>query len=82
MSKRVTKAAIKRAAYDETMAAQTAKAKSSKARWIKYTWDEKSDSLRTQCQPAFFPRASQHWHREGSIDEIEQRENAGQRALF
>lgn len=82
MAKRATKAAFKRAAYDEVMKAQPAKAKASRARWIKHSWDEKTDSLRTQWQPGFFPRASQHWYREGSIDEIEQRENAGQRRMF
>ncbi|MDX0164397.1 hypothetical protein GOC43_21325 [Sinorhizobium meliloti] len=81
MTKRATKAAFKRAAYEETMKSQPAKAKASKARWIKHSWDEKTDSLRTQWVPGFFP-AKAGWHREGSIDEIEQRENAGQRSLF
>jgi len=81
MSKRATKAAVKRAPYDEVMAAQPAKSKASKPRWIKHSWDEKTDSLRTQWAPGFFP-AKTGWHREGSIDEIEARENAGQRSLF
>ncbi|MDX1216329.1 hypothetical protein GOL99_12365 [Sinorhizobium medicae] len=81
MTKRATKAAFKRAAYEETMKSQPAKAKASKARWIKHSWDEKTDSLRTQWVPGFFP-AKAGWHREGSIDEIEARENAGQRSLF
>jgi hypothetical protein len=80
MAKRVTKAAIKQAAYDETMKSQS-KAKASKARWIKHSWDEKTDSLRTHWAPGFFP-AKAGWHREGSIDEVEARENAGQRSLF
>ncbi|WP_221166997.1 hypothetical protein [Rhizobium lentis] len=81
MPKRATKVAIKRAAYEKTMASQPTKAKVSKARWIKHSWDEKTDTLRTQWQPGFFP-AKAGWHREGSIDEIEQRENAGQREMF
>lgn len=80
MSKRATKAAAKQAAYEETMKARP-KAKASKARWIKHSWDEKTDSLRTQWVPGFFP-AKAGWHREGSINEIEARENAGQRSLF
>ncbi len=76
------KFAAKQAAYEETMAAQPTKPKVSKARWIKHSWDEKTDTLRTQWQPGFFPRAIPAWHREGSIDEIEQRENAGQREMF
>ncbi|MQX11804.1 hypothetical protein [Sinorhizobium fredii] len=63
------------------MAAQTEKPKASKARWVKHTWDEKTDSLKTHYWPAAFPGAK-GWHREGSLDEIEQRENAGQRSLF
>lgn len=80
MAKRVTKRELKQVAYDETMKSQPAKA--SKARWIKHSWDEKTDSLRTQWEPGFFPRRGPDWHRQGSIDEIEQRENAGQRSLF
>jgi hypothetical protein len=81
MAKRVTKAAIKKAAYEETMKSQPAKPKRSQARWVKHTWDEKNDRLKTSYWPAAFPGAK-GWHREGSIDEIEQRENAGQRSLF
>ncbi|RVP48124.1 hypothetical protein [Sinorhizobium medicae] len=82
MAKRVTKAAIKRAAYYDAMKVQPTKSKTSKARWIQHSWVEKAGRLPTQGQPGFFPRASQHWHREGSIDEIERRENAGQREMF
>lgn len=53
-----------------------------KARFkAKHTWCEKTDSLRTHYWPAAFPGAKS-WHREGSLDEIEQRENAGQRSFF
>lgn len=58
MAKRFTKAAIKRAAYEEVMKTQpkmAAKPKSSKARWVKHTWCEKTDSLRTHYWPAAFP---------------------------
>ena len=80
MSKRATKAAAKQAAYEETMKSQP-KAKASKARWVKHQWDDKTDSLRTLWVPGFLP-AKAGWHREGSIDEIEARENAGQREMF
>lgn len=76
MAKRATKAAIKKAAYDETMKSQPAK-----ARWVKHEWDEKTNSVRTVWLPGCFP-AAKGWNREGSIDEIEARENAGQRSLF
>lgn len=73
------KLAAKMVAYEETMKAQPAKV--SKARWVKHVWCEKTDSVRTYYWPAAFPGAK-GWHREGSINEIELRENAGQRSLF
>ncbi|MFT4163426.1 hypothetical protein [Shinella sp.] len=81
MAKRVTKLELKQTAYAEVMKAQPAKPKASKARWVKHSWDEKTDSLKTRYWPAAFPGA-RGWHREGSLDEIEQRENAGQREMF
>ncbi|WP_142627957.1 hypothetical protein [Rhizobium sp. P007] len=81
MAKRATKAAAKQAAYEETMTGQTTTAKRLKARWVKHTWCEETDSLKTRYWPAAFPGAKS-WHREGSLDEIEQRENAGHRELF
>lgn len=81
MTRGVKKVAAKQAAYAETMKAQPTKAKASKARWVKHSWNEKTDSLKTRYWPAAFPGA-RGWHREGSLDEIEQRENAGQREMF
>lgn len=75
------KLAAKQVAYAEAMKEQPTKPKASKGRWVRHTWDEKTDSLKTQYWPAAFPGAK-GWHREGSLDEIEQRENAGQRSLF
>ncbi|OHV83633.1 hypothetical protein [Rhizobium sp. LCM 4573] len=82
MTRGSKKSAAKQVAYAEVIKGQRTTAKRSKARWIKHSWDEKTDSLVTQWTPGFFPRASSHWHREGSIDEIEARENAGQRSMF
>lgn len=82
MAKRVAKAAAKLAAYEDVMKVQPTKPKASKARWINHSWDQKTDSLRTRWEPGFFPRRGPDWHREGSLDEIEQKENAGQRDLF
>jgi hypothetical protein len=79
MSKRATKAAAKQAAYEEAMKSQP---KAPKGKWTFHIWDEKTDSLRTRSIPGFFPRPSADWHREGSLDEIEQRKNAGQREMF
>ena len=73
--------AAKQVAYEETMKAQPAKPKASKARWVRHRWDEKTDSLKTRYWPAAFPKA-RGWYREGSISSIEQKENAGQRSLF
>ncbi len=81
MSKRATNAAIKKAAYDETMKSQP-KANTSKARWVRWSWDPEKDTLKQQWIPGFFPRPRIDWHREGSLDEIEARENAGQREMF
>lgn len=75
---RTTKAAAKKAAYAETMAAQPAKLTRTKARWVKHSWDADKEAVVTQWCPGFMPRPSS-WHRKGSIDEIEARENAGQR---
>jgi len=80
MTKRVAKAAAKQAAYEDTM--RSASAKVSRARWIRHSWDAQTDSLRTEWEPGFFPQRGPDWHREGSLDEIEQKENAGQRSLF
>lgn len=82
MAKRATKATAKLAAYEDVMKAQPTKSKASKARWIRHSWDAKTDSLRTEWEPGFFPQRGPDWHREGDLDEIEQRENAGQRELF
>ncbi|MEE9983291.1 hypothetical protein [Agrobacterium pusense] len=81
MTRGFKKVAAKQAAYEETMKSQPTKPKVSKARWVKHSWDEETDSLRTYYWPAAFPGAK-GWHREGSLDEIEQKENAGQREMF
>lgn len=79
MARQTTKAAAKQAAYDDVMKSRP---KASIPKWVQHSWDDKTDSLRTQSKPGFFPRPSADWHREGSLDEIEQRENAGQREMF
>jgi hypothetical protein len=81
MARRVTKAAAKQAAYEDTMRSQPTKTKASAARWVRHVWCDKTDSLKTSYWPTAFPGA-EGWHREGSLDEIEQKENAGQRSLF
>lgn len=73
------KAALKRAAFDEAMKEQPKE--TNKARWIRHVWCETTDSLKTQYWLPAFPGAK-GWHREGSLNEIEQRENAGRRSLF
>lgn len=83
MSRGLKKLAEKKVAYDDAMRQQPpSQNRKSKPRWIRHTWDQKTDSLVTKWEPGFFPRRNADWHREGSIDEIEQRENAGQRSLF
>lgn len=81
MSKRGTKAAVKKAAYEETMKAQPKKT-ASLPRWVRHQWDSEKDCLKTVTWIGCAPRPGPNWHRERSIDEIEARENAGQRSLF
>lgn len=92
MSNRTTKLAAKRAAYEEAMRQQPAardrqqkpsqNRKQSNARWVRHRWSNETDSVKTLRLPACWPDPGKEWHREGSLDEIEQRENAGQRSLF
>ena len=49
-------------------------------RWVKHSWDRERDCLVTEV--AIERQAGPGWHREGSISEIEARENAGQREMF
>ncbi|MDX0533015.1 hypothetical protein GOL26_22660 [Sinorhizobium medicae] len=49
-------------------------------RWVKHNWDRERDRLVSEY--AIGRQSSPGWYREGSIDEIEARENAGQRELF
>jgi hypothetical protein len=76
------KLAAKRAEYDQAMRQQPEAKRQSKPRWVKHVWDEQTDTLKTSRWPGCFPYPGKNWHREGSLDEIEQRENAGQRSLF
>jgi hypothetical protein len=49
-------------------------------RWLKHGWDCEQDCLVTEY--ALERQSAPGWHREGSLDEIEARENAGQREMF
>ena len=49
--------------------------------WVKHSWDRGRDCLVTERVTGRRPDEP-GWYRQGSIDEIEQRENAGQRELF
>ncbi len=49
--------------------------------WRKHGWDRAKDRLVTEAAVGRQPDGP-GWHRQGSIDEIEARENAGQRELF
>jgi hypothetical protein len=80
MSKRVTKAAVKKAVYDDVMKGQPKSA--SAPRWVWHRWDHERDRLRTTGWIGSIPRPTPDYHREGSIQEIEQRENAGQKEMF
>jgi hypothetical protein len=78
---RTTKAAAKMAAYDAAMRQQSNRVRT-KPRWVHHLWDNKKDFLVTKHHPGFWPAPGSDWHREGPIDEFEQKENAGQRSLF
>lgn len=93
MSGRLKKLAAKKAAYEEAMRQQPAAAqnrqqtlsqnrKRSADRWICHEWSDVWDKVMTRALPACFADPGNAWHREGTIDEIEAKENAGQRSLF
>lgn len=50
-------------------------------RWVKHSWDRARDCLLSERAVGRRP-SEPGWYREGSLDEIEQRENAGQREMF
>lgn len=80
MSTSITKAAGKRAAYDDAMKGQPRSA--SQPNWVWHRWDYERDRLKTTRWIGSIPRPTLDYHREGSIQEIEQKENSGQRRLF
>ncbi|CUW93611.1 hypothetical protein AGR2A_Cc70057 [Agrobacterium genomosp. 2 str. CFBP 5494] len=85
MSKRAEKAAEKQAAYDAVMAAKERPSTDKslrRPRWVRYWWDKEKDCLVRRTWIGAVPRPGPDWHREGSIDELEARENAGQREMF
>lgn len=49
--------------------------------WLRHSWDRQKDRLVTEASVGRQPDET-GWYRQGSIDEIEQRENAGQKELF
>ena len=80
---RVTKTEAKRQAYNAAIRIQPkASNRQANPRWIRHRWSDEQDRLISRWMPGAMPRPGLDWHREGSIDEIEQRENAGQRSLF
>jgi hypothetical protein len=75
------KAAVRKAAYAQAMATQPKRA-DRPARWMKHEWNEEKETIVSRWIPGMMPRPSKKWFREGTIEEIEQKENAGQRDLF
>ncbi|MGE7368395.1 hypothetical protein ACQKKX_04900 [Neorhizobium sp. NPDC001467] len=51
------------------------------ALWVRHSWDRGRDCLVTERVTGRRP-TEPGWYRQGSIDEIEARENAGQKELF
>lgn len=85
MSKRALKAAATQAAYDEAMAAkpmQSNRKSALRPRWVRYWWDKEKDCLVRRTWIGAVPRPGPDWHREGSLYELEARENAGQIEMF
>lgn len=78
---RMTKTDLKQVEYVKAMAAQPKRAKAL-PRWVRWSWDVENGCARCQWTPGAFRRRGLDWHREGSIDEIEAKENVGQRDLF
>lgn len=79
MNKRVTKAAVKKAAYDDVMKGQPNKS-ASVPRWVWHRWDHERDRLRTTRWIGSIPRPTPDYHREGSLAEIEKKEMPGREA--
>lgn len=50
-------------------------------RWVRHSWDRVQDQLVTEYATGRQP-PDRGWYREGSIDEIEAKENAGQREML
>lgn len=82
MSRGSKKLAAKRAAYEDVMKEQPEAKRTSKARWVKHEWSDAAQKVMTLALPACWPNPGKNWNREGSLDEIEARENAGQISLF
>ncbi len=78
---RMTKTDLKQVEYAKAMAAQPRRAKAS-PRWVRWSWDVENECARCQWKPGAFRRPGPDWYRERSIDEIEAKENVGQRSLF
>lgn len=88
LSKTAQKAAAKVAAYEAAprsgpIAPQNG-LKLEHRRWVWHYWCDVEQRVITKKQPACFPRSTvpARYLREGTIDEIEMRENAGQLSMF
>jgi hypothetical protein len=76
---RAAKDAAKIAAYEEAM---RIKRRAALPDWVCHSWDHENECLCTSRVKGYMSRPDANHFREGSIDEIEQRENAGQKDLF
>jgi len=80
---RITKTEAKRQAYNDAIRIQPkASNRQKKPRWVRHTWSDEQERLLSRWMPGAMSRPGVDWHREGSLDEIEAKENAGQRSLF
>lgn len=83
MSRQITKTEAKRQLYNDAIRIQPKTSnRQAKPRWIRHTWSEEQERLLSRWITGAMPRPGLDWHREGSLDEIEAKENAGQRSLF
>ena len=83
LSKTAAKAVAKLAEYEAAPKnGSTGPRGGSKPVWVKHAWNDVCGKVMKRSLPSSFPRPGKDWFREGTIDEIEQRENAGQIQMF
>jgi hypothetical protein len=83
LSKTAAKTAAKVAEYEAAPKGGSTSPKiGSKPMWVRHQWNDARGKVIARRLPGLFPRPGKDWFAEGSIDEIEAQENAGQICMF